>query len=100
MCMVGRSDDNGIDILAHLIVHLTIIPILLRIGKLIEHTFRVAPVYVTQRHDIFRSLHMINVSVSHTTDTYGSNVQTVTGRYVSVTLTQNAAWSNGKTRQS
>ena len=100
MCMVGSSDDNGIDVLTHLIVHLTIVPILLRIGKLIEHTFRVAPVYVTKRHDIFRSLHMVDVGVSHTADTYGGNVQTVTGRHVSVALTQNAARSNGKTRQS
>src|SRR5699024_9409085 len=89
MCMVGSSDDNGIDVLTHLIVHLTIVPILPRIGKLIEHTFRVAPVYVTKRHDIFRSLHMVDVGVSHTADTYGSNVQTVTGRHVSVALTQN-----------
>ena len=87
MCMVGSSNDHCINGFSHFIVHFTIIPIFLCIGEFVEYTFCVAPIYVTEGYDVFCILHMVDVGVSHSTYTNGSNVQSVTRRYVSVATT-------------
>ena len=87
MSMVGGSNDYAVNGFAHFIVHLAIIPVFLRIREFIEYAFGIFPVYVTKGYDVFGALHVVDVGMAHTADTYGCEVQFVGWGNVSVAHT-------------
>ena len=52
-------------------------PVFLSFGELVEYAFGIFPVHITEGYDVFGALHIVDVGVSHTSDTYGCEVQFV-----------------------
>ena len=75
--MVGCRAKHGIKGAAHLVKHLAVVPILLGVGEASHHILGVLPIYIAQSHDVVGLLHVLDVAVAHTADTYSGNVQFV-----------------------
>lgn len=58
--VVGRGDEHGVDILAHLVEHLAVVPVALGVRVAVESVLGIFPVDVAQGHDIF-GLHVLEV---------------------------------------
>ena len=75
--MVGSGNDDTVNGFAHFVVHLAVVPVFLSFGELVEYAFGIFPVHITEGYDVFGALHIVDVGVSHTSDTYGCEVQFV-----------------------
>ena len=75
--MVSCSDDYRVYRAVHLVIHLAIVIIFLRVRETIEYGFRVFPVYVTKSDDILCFFYVLNIGVTHAANTDIRNIQFV-----------------------
>ena len=96
--VVGGGYYYGVNTLHELSVieHLAEVPEACCFREFVEHALSVVPVYVAKCHDVFRALYCIDVGVTHTADTYGSDVELVRWGNVSEAFAQNRTWSDGE----
>ena len=96
MRVVGGCYEDGIDALAHLVVHAAEVAILLGIGMTVPGILGIVPVDITEGDDVVRPLHVAKVGVTHASDTYAGDVQLVGGGDVSMALAQDGVGNYGQ----
>ncbi len=81
MGVVGRGDNDGVDVRLHLIEHLPKIGISRSVGKAFEGFGRAVPVDIRQRDDIL-ACHLLQIVAAHAAGSDRGDVQLVAGRRV------------------
>ena len=96
--VVGGSHQHGVDALAHVVEHLTVIPVPFGFRIAVESSFRILPVHVAQGHDVLR-FHVRQVGCAHAADTDGRDVQFVARGGLSGRFTENGTRNDGQSGQ-
>ncbi len=73
MMMIGRRDDNSVDLL-HLVEHLAVIGELLRLGILLEDVARVVLIYVAKGNNVL-ALHVAQVITALAADANAGDIK-------------------------
>ena len=75
MSMVCGCNDDSVDGLVHLIIHLAVVPISFCVRELVEYALGVIPVDVAKSNNVLGVFHCIDIGMSHTADTNNGNIQ-------------------------
>ena len=96
--MVGRGDEHGVDILAHLVEHLAVVPVALGVRVAVESILGIFPVDVAQGHDIF-GLHVLEVGGAHAAASDGGDIEFVARGGMTRGLAEHGARNDGQSGQ-